>query len=69
MIRGEPTSRKEDSGIALAAKLFELLQTQGEKRISAIEGEYTEVGSQELGVDEVTVDPVGPLAQLEEENE
>lgn len=44
MIRGEPTSRKEDSGLALAHKLAEALQGLGEKRISdmptPIEGEF-----------------------------
>jgi hypothetical protein len=71
MIRGEPTSRKEDSGIALAAKLFELLQRQGEKSIeqmpSAIDGEWTEVASPATDSDEVPETPVGPSAQIEED--
>lgn len=44
MMRGEPTGRKEDTGVALAMKLADLLQQRGEKKIAAaIDGEFEEV--------------------------
>ena len=57
MIYGEPTSRKEDSGLLLAHKLVGLLQKQGEEQIKdmpePIEGEFTEVASPKPDSDEV----------------
>lgn len=40
MLRGEPTSRKEDTGLAALTKLVEVLQSHGEKMLPAIEGSY-----------------------------
>lgn len=58
MIYGEPTSRKEDSGVALAHKLVELLQKQGERQIkdlpTPLEGEFTEVATPQTDSDEVS---------------
>lgn len=55
MLHGEPTSKREDSGVALAHKLVELLQQQGERQLkgTAIEGEYTEVVTPATDNDEV----------------
>lgn len=38
MLRGEPTSRKEDTGVDVILKLAQMLQQQGEKAV--IDGEY-----------------------------
>jgi hypothetical protein len=58
MMHGEPTSRKEDTGVALAHKLVELLQQQGERQIkempAPLEGEYTEVAEPQTDSDEVS---------------
>jgi len=49
MIRGEPTSRKEDSGTALIGKLIEQLQAHGEKKIEmSIPGEYEHIEEAKL---------------------
>ena len=67
MLYGEPTSRKEDSGMALAHKLVGLLQKQGERQIKdmrePIEGEYTEVATPQTDSDEVLETPDGASPQ------
>ena len=45
MIRGEPTSRKQDTGVELILKLAKVLQQQGEKALTdtTVDGEWEEV--------------------------
>jgi hypothetical protein len=43
MIRGEPTSRREDSGVELIFKLAEALQEKGQVAREVIEGDFEEV--------------------------
>ena len=44
MLYGEPTSRKEDTGVALLLRLAKALQSDGEKKIGeTVNAEFTEV--------------------------
>lgn len=57
MIRGEPTSRKDSSGVDLLVQLMDKLQARGEERVRAgsIPGEYEVVETpQEIEHDEST---------------
>ena len=40
MLRGEPTSRKEATGVEALIELVRVLQDAGEKKLPAIEGDY-----------------------------
>jgi len=55
MIRGEPTSRKEDTGLALAQQLLDLLHQRGEKHLrDALPGEYEVVTDDEVDIRSIT---------------